>query len=64
MNCALCNRAAPEDRDEMIDAGWIPYFYIGKTEMRGPVCPECRRKHLRLSEDGEWETPADAYRWN
>ena len=67
MNCALCNRPAPDDRDEMIDADWIPYYYSGQCEMPGPVCPECREAKLRLDKGGEWETiapPADAYRWN
>lgn len=67
MNCTLCKRPAPQDRDEMIDAGWIPYYYEGQREMPGPVCPECCGKHLRFGKDGEWETiapPADAYRWN
>jgi hypothetical protein len=61
MNCALCNRPAPEDRDEMIDAGWIPYFYVGQTELQGPVCPTCCQRHLHLGQDGEWETHADAH---
>ena len=58
MNCSLCKRPAPEDHEEMIDAGWIPNYYAGQREMPGPVCPECRDKHLRLGKDGEWETIA------
>lgn len=67
MNCKLCNQPAPDDRDTMIDAGWIPYYYSGQREMPGPVCPECRDGQLHLGKDGEWETnapPVDAYRWN
>jgi hypothetical protein len=67
MNCALCNRPAPPEPDVTILDGWIPSYYSGQREMPGPVCPECCRRHLRIGNDGEWETiapPADAYRWN
>jgi hypothetical protein len=67
MKCAICKCPAPGDQDATIDAGWIPYYYVGQCEMPGPVCPDCRTKHLRRSEDGEWEAVpplADAHRWN
>ena len=67
MNCALCDRVAPPNVEEVIDEGWIPSYYSGQQQMPGPVCPECCQKHLRVGQDGEWETvarPPDAYRWN
>ena len=67
MNCALCDRVAPPNVEEVIDEGWIPSYYSGQQQMPGPVCPECCQKHLRIGQDSEWETvapPPDAYRWN
>jgi hypothetical protein len=67
MKCALCQRDSPPDIESTIDAGWIPSYYSGQTEMPGPVCPECCKEHLQFGKDGEWETvapPPDAYRWN
>jgi hypothetical protein len=56
MNCAMCHRQAPGDEGEMIDAGWIPYYYVEQREMPGPICPGCRLHNLRLADDGEWES--------
>ena len=67
MNCPICGRPAPVDQDAMIDEGWIPYFYAGLQEIPGPVCPQCRERHLRLGDDGEWSTilpHPDAHLWN
>ena len=37
MNCTICDRPAPDNPDEMIATGWIPYYYSGPREM--PVVP-------------------------
>jgi hypothetical protein len=66
MKCAFCGRTA-QDIAAAIEKGWIPNYYRGQSEMPGPVCPECCKKHLRLGKDGEWETiapPPDAHLWN
>jgi len=56
MRCAICQKDAPEDMNEMIGDGWIAYFYNGEEEVGGPVCPECVKTWLRFNEnDWEWE---------
>jgi hypothetical protein len=59
VNCAVCNRVAlgtwDDICDELIDAGWIPHYRIGRQEIPGPVCPDPCRQHLRPGDDGEWK---------
>jgi hypothetical protein len=67
MKCALCQRPAPGDVAAMIDAGWLPCYFIGQQQQPGPVCPDCCSTRLRKAPDGEWEAippRAEAHRWN
>jgi hypothetical protein len=36
MNCAICNREAPADFDDVINEGWISSFFAGQQQMEGP----------------------------
>jgi len=51
--CAICRAPMPEDLETAIDAGWIPEFWIGDDDQRGPACGECDAKHLAPDADGE-----------
>jgi hypothetical protein len=53
--CSICHRPAPGDVEAMIEAGWMPDYYIDDFQMPGPVCPDCCRRHLRIADDGELE---------
>jgi hypothetical protein len=67
MYCVFCKRKAPADFDDVVNEGWIPSYFAGQEQQEGPVCPDCIAKHLRLSDDGEWEAkvpPKIAYRYN
>jgi hypothetical protein len=44
--CALCPTVFPGVSDEIIDAGWVPSYWIGEEEQEGPVCPNCARQFL------------------
>jgi hypothetical protein len=67
MNCAVCEKEAPADFGEVVEAGWIPCYFVGQQQMEGPVCPECCERHLCFCADGEWEMrvkPSEAHRYN
>jgi len=51
--CAICRTPMPEDFEAAMDAGWIPEFWIGDDDQRGPACGECDAKHLVPDTDGE-----------
>lgn len=44
--CALCPTVFPGVSDAVIDAGWVPSYWIGEEEQEGPVCPNCARQFL------------------
>jgi hypothetical protein len=44
--CALCPTVFPGVSDEIIDAGWVPSYWIGEEEQEGPVCPNCAKQFL------------------
>ena len=44
--CALCPTVFPGVSDEIIDAGWVPSYWIGEEEQEGPVCPNCSKQFL------------------
>jgi len=55
MKCHFCDRYAPENFDELCDAGWIPSYWDGEDEIDGPVCGECRSARIRFDfEDSEF----------
>ena len=53
MNCVICGIEI-YSIEELIDQGWIPYFYEGEIEY-GPACSECSGTLLQMAEDGEME---------
>jgi hypothetical protein len=59
VRCGFCGATLPEPAAVMAD--WIPYYFIGQTEISSPTCSECATACLILSDDGEWELtpPAD-----
>jgi hypothetical protein len=54
MKCTLCEKAAPDDMDVVIEEGWMPNFYVGEEEF-DIACPECSEKYLHTGYDGEIE---------
>ena len=52
MICCFC-AAHLDTREEAVDAGWWPSFYVGEVEYEGPVCPHCVGRHLAAGADGE-----------
>lgn len=44
--CDLCGITA--QREEAIDAGWIPAYFCGGKELLKPVCPKCVKERLCL----------------
>ena len=53
MKCVICGIEI-NSIEELIDQGWIPYFYEGEIEY-GPACSECSGTLLQMAEDGEME---------
>jgi transcription initiation factor IIE alpha subunit len=53
MKCAICGIEI-ESIDEVIEQGWIPYFYEEETEHEF-ACPGCSEIFLESDEDGEME---------
>jgi len=53
MNCVICGIEI-YSIEELLDQGWIPYFYEGEIEY-GPACSECSGTLLQMAEDGEME---------
>jgi len=51
--CELCPTVFPGVSDAVIDAGWLPSYFIGEEECDGPVCPNCAQQFI-VTEDGEW----------
>ena len=61
--CALCPTVFTGVSDEVIDAGWLPSYFISDDECEGPVCPNCAAQFIvfdpkggeaTLSVDGEY----------
>lgn len=48
--CYFCYDNA--DRQDVIDAGWLPSFWQGEREVFCPVCPRCVRAALVKTPDG------------
>ena len=44
--CALCPTIFQGVSDAIIDAGWVPSYWIGEEEQDGPVCPNCAKQFL------------------
>ena len=44
--CALCPTVFPGVSDAVIDAGWIPSYFISEEECEGPVCPNCAQQFI------------------
>jgi hypothetical protein len=59
VQCGFCGARLPEPAAVMAD--WIPYYFVGQTEISRPTCSDCATQHLVLGDDGEWELspPAD-----
>ena len=53
MQCAICGIEI-DSVEELIDQGWISYFYEGEIEC-GPSCPECSGTLLQMGKDGAME---------
>ena len=53
MKCVICGIEI-NSIEELIDQGWIPYFYEGEIEY-GLACSECSGTLLQMAEDGEME---------
>jgi len=53
MKCVICGIEI-YSIEELLDQGWIPYFYEGEIEY-GPACSECSGTLLQMAEDGEME---------
>ncbi len=64
MKCVICGIEI-NSIEELIDQGWIPYFYEAEIEC-GPACPECSGTLLQMGKDGEMELKeptASFYGW-
>jgi hypothetical protein len=44
--CALCPTVFPGVSDAVIDAGWLPSYFINDDECSGPVCPTCAEQFI------------------
>jgi hypothetical protein len=44
--CALCPTVFPGVSDAVIDAGWIPSYFVSEEECEGPVCPNCAQQFI------------------
>jgi len=53
MKCVICGIEI-YSIEELLDQGWIPYFYEGEIEY-GPTCSECSGTLLQMAEDGGME---------
>ena len=53
MKCVICGIEI-NSIEELIDQGWIPYFYESEIEC-GPACSECSGTLLQMGSDGEME---------
>ena len=53
MKCVICGIEI-NSIEELIDRGWIPYFYDAEIEC-GPACPECSGTLIQMGKDGEME---------
>ena len=53
MKCVICGIGI-DSIEELIDQGWIPYFYEAEIEC-GPACPECSGVLIQMGKDGEME---------
>jgi len=53
MKCVICGIEI-NSIEELIDQGWIPYFYEGEIEY-GPACSECSGTLLQMGKNGEME---------
>ncbi|MBC8178213.1 MAG: hypothetical protein H8E19_12480 [Deltaproteobacteria bacterium] len=53
MKCVICGIEI-YSIEELLDQGWIPYFYEGEIEY-GPACSECSGTLLQMGEDGAME---------
>ena len=53
MKCVICGIGI-DSIEELIDQGWIPYFYDAEVEC-GPACPECSGTLIQMGKDGEME---------
>ena len=51
-NCYFCD-VPMGDVDAAIDAGWIPGFWDGDSNIPYPVCPSCQQVHIGQDETGE-----------
>ena len=52
--CALCPTVFPGVSDAVIDAGWLPSYFISEDECEGPVCPNCAEQFIVWEpKDGE-----------
>ena len=52
--CALCPTVFPGVSDAVIDAGWLPSYFISEDECEGPVCPNCAEQFIVWDpKDGE-----------
>ena len=49
MKCHFCKKFPPAAFDDMCDAGWIPSFWDGETEVDNPVCGECCKDQLQFN---------------
>ena len=50
IDCDLCGKVGMEH--EVIQAGWIPMYWIGNEYQMDPVCPDCAAKRLTVA-DGD-----------
>jgi hypothetical protein len=49
MNCAICNKQAPDDMDDVIEQGWIPGPTIINSVLEGhPEWPVVLGDHVTL----------------
>lgn len=60
MKCSICCIQI-DSVDEMVEAGWTPYFYGGDKEHEF-ACPGCSDVILQVGEDGEMEVK-EKYLW-
>ena len=55
MKCVICGIDIEINSiEELIDQGWIPYFYEAENEC-GPACPECSGTLIQIGKDGAME---------
>jgi len=53
MKCVICGIEI-NSIEELIDQGWIPYFYEVEIEC-GPACAECSAALIQMGKGGEME---------